>query len=244
MSMCGCGFDRVSRMLYAGIGNIEGKRRLCLEFRKEFYEESDGKHEHQGEGDCDHCCCRSDHGGNYHRIPQDRGIFNPKKAEPEITTTIVSRQLQTMQDLTTAKENDYGFEEFSEGNIAHVNKKKFTMFYSYEIRAGVDLAKAEIKVHDDTRTISITLPKATLQSVSVDPDSLRFFDSESSLFNGNEVTDTAEALKHAKKSASDKASKSELLQEADKQAKQIVEKAYSPIAKADGYKVQVQLANK
>lgn len=94
------------------------------------------------------------------------GIFNPKKAEPEITTTIVSRQLQTMQDLTTAKENDYGFEEFSEGNIAHVNKKKFTMFYSYEIRAGVDLAKAGIKVHDDTRAISITLPKATLQSVS------------------------------------------------------------------------------
>ena len=149
-----------------------------------------------------------------------------------------------MQDLTTAKENDYGFEEFSEGKIAHVNKKKFTMFYSYEIRAGVDLAKAEIKVHDDTRTISITLPKATLQSVSVDPDSLRFFDSESSLFNGNEVTDTAEALKHAKKSASDKASKSKLLQEADKQAKQIVEKAYSQIAKEEGYKVQVQLADK
>lgn len=38
--------------------------------------------------------------------------------------------------------------------------------------------------------------------------------------------------------------KSKLLQEADKQAKQIVEKAYSPIAKADGYKVQVQLADK
>jgi hypothetical protein len=99
-------------------------------------------------------------------------------------------------------------------------------------------------VHDDTRTISITLPKATLQSVSVDPDSLRFFDTESSLFNSNEVQDTAEALKHAKKSAANKATKSELLQEADKQAKQIVEKAYSPIAKADGYKVQVQLANK
>lgn len=115
------------------------------------------------------------------------GIFNPKKTEPEITTTIVSRQLQTMQDLTTAKENDYGFEEFSEGNIAHVNKKKFTMFYSYEIRAGVDLSKAEIAVNGDTHTISITLPKADLQSVSVDPDSLRFFDTESSLFNSNEV---------------------------------------------------------
>ena len=57
-------------------------------------------------------------------------------------------------------------------------------------------------------------------------------------------TDTAEALKSAKKSAADKASKSKLLQEADKQAKQIVEKAYSQIAKEEGYKVQVQLADK
>lgn len=170
------------------------------------------------------------------------GIFNPEKDGPEITTTVVFRQLQAMQDLTTAKENDYGFEEFSEGNIAHVNKKKFTMFYSYEIRAGVDLSNAQIKVHDDTHTISITLPKATLQSVSVDPDSLRFFDTESSLLNGNEVQDTADALKHAKKSAADKATKSELLQEADKQAKLIVEKAYLQIAKEAGYKVQVQFA--
>ena len=172
------------------------------------------------------------------------GIFNPKKAEPEITTTIVSRQLQTMQDLTTAKENDYGFEEFSEGNIAHVNKKKFTMFYSYEIRAGVDLAKAGIKVHDDTRTISITLPKATLQSVSVDPDSLRFFDEQTSLFNDAEVSDTAAALQDAKKTAANKATKSDLLKEADKQAKKVVQNAYAQIAKTDGYKVEVQVADK
>ena len=45
-------------------------------------------------------------------------------------------------------------------NIAHV--KKFTMFYGYEIRAGVDLAKAEIKVHDDTRNFVTPYPKATL----------------------------------------------------------------------------------
>lgn len=28
MSMCDCGFDRVSRMLYAGIGNIEEKKKI------------------------------------------------------------------------------------------------------------------------------------------------------------------------------------------------------------------------
>ncbi len=80
------------------------------------------------------------------------GFFEPKA---ELTNTVVSRQLETMQDLTTAREKDYGFEEFSEGNIAHVNQKKFTMFYSYEIRAGVDLSKAKIAVDNDNHVIYI-----------------------------------------------------------------------------------------
>lgn len=63
-------------------------------------------------------------------------------------------------------------------------------------------------------------------------------------FNGNDVTDTADALKEAKKAASNKVNKSELLQEANDQAVEIIEKAYAPIAKADGYKVNVQFADK
>lgn len=169
------------------------------------------------------------------------GFFEPKA---ELTNTVVSRQLETMQDLTTAREKDYGFEEFSEGNIAHVNQKKFTMFYSYEIRAGVDLSKAKIAVNNDNHVISITLPKADLQSVSVDPDSLRFFDEQTSLFNAAEVSDTAAALQDAKKTAANKATKSDLLKEADKQAKKVVQNAYAQIAKTDGYKVEVQVADK
>lgn len=169
------------------------------------------------------------------------GFFEPKA---ELTNTVVSRQLETMQDLTTAREKDYGFEEFSEGNIAHVNQKKFTMFYSYEIRAGVDLSKAKIAVDNDNHMISITLPKADLQSVSVDPDSLRFFDEQTSLFNDAEVSDTAAALQDAKKTAANKATKSDLLKEADKQAKKVVQNAYAQIAKTDGYKVEVQVADK
>lgn len=169
------------------------------------------------------------------------GFFEPKA---ELTNTVVSRQLETMQDLTTARGKDYGFEEFSEGNIAHVNQKKFTMFYSYEIRAGVDLSKAKIAVDNDNHVISITLPKADLQSVSVDPDSLRFFDEQTSLFNDAEVSDTAAALQDAKKTAANKATKSDLLKEADKQAKKVVQNAYAQIAKTDGYKVEVQVADK
>ena len=68
-------------------------------------------------------------------------FFNPQQ---ELTNEVVVKQLEKIQDLTTAKETDYGFEKYEDGGIAFLNKKQFTMFYTYEVRAGVDLAKAQI----------------------------------------------------------------------------------------------------
>ena len=67
-------------------------------------------------------------------------FFNPQQ---ELTNEVVVKQLEKIQDLTTAKETDYGFEKYEDGGIAFLNKKQFTMFYTYEVRAGVDLAKAQ-----------------------------------------------------------------------------------------------------
>ena len=69
-------------------------------------------------------------------------FFNPQQ---ELTNEVVVKQLEKIQDLTTAKETDYGFEKYEDGGIAFLNKKQFTMFYTYEVRAGVDLAKAPDK---------------------------------------------------------------------------------------------------
>lgn len=127
-----------------------------------------------------------------------RAVDNMLHPQATLTNSVVARQLEKIQDLTTAKETDFGFEEYKEGNIALLNKKSFVMFYTFEARAGVDLSKADIDVNKHNRTIDITLPAPTIQSVSVDPDSLKFFDEESSLFNGNGVLDAADALKDAK----------------------------------------------
>ena len=113
------------------------------------------------------------------------------------------------------------------------------MFYTFEARAGVDLSKADIDVNKHNRTIDITLPAPTIQSVSVDPDSLKFFDEESSLFNGNGVLDAADALKDAKAQSEKKLNKGDLLKSANEQAKTVIEKMYSPIAEMDSYTVNV-----
>ncbi len=167
-------------------------------------------------------------------------FFNP---QPELTNEVVVKQLEKIQDLTTAKETDYGFEKYEDGGIAFLNKKQFTMFYTYEARAGIDLAKAQIKIDKDSKTVSITLPAPTIQSVAVNPDSLRFFDKSDSFFNAADVEDTKAALDDAKKKTEARLDRTQLLKIANKQAKDVIERLYEPTAEAGMYTVTVTTTN-
>ena len=167
-------------------------------------------------------------------------FFNPQQ---ELTNEVVVKQLEKIQDLTTAKETDYGFEKYEDGGIAFLNKKQFTMFYTYEARAGIDLAKAQIKIDKDSKTVSITLPAPTIQSVSVNPDSLRFFDKSDSFFNAADVENTKAALDDAKKKTEARLDRTQLLKIANKQAKDVIERLYEPTAEAGMYTVTVTTTN-
>ena len=167
-------------------------------------------------------------------------FFNP---QPELTNEVVVKQLEKIQDLTTAKETDYGFEKYEDGGIAFLNKKQFTMFYTYEVRAGVDLAKAQIKIDKDSKTVSITLPAPKIQSVAVNPDSLRFFDKSDSFFNAADVEDTKAAMEDAKKKTEARLDRTLLLKIANKQAKDVIERLYEPTAEAGMYTVTVTTTN-
>lgn len=167
-------------------------------------------------------------------------FFNPQQ---ELTNEVVVKQLEKIQDLTTAKETDYGFEKYEDGGIAFLNKKQFTMFYTYEARAGIDLAKAQIKIDKDSKTVSITLPAPTIQSVAVNPDSLRFFDKSDSFFNAADVEDTKDALDDAKKKTEARLDRTQLLKIANKQAKDVIERLYQPTAEAGMYTVTVTTTN-
>jgi hypothetical protein len=167
-------------------------------------------------------------------------FFNPQQ---ELTNEVVVKQLEKIQDLTTAKETDYGFEKYEDGGIAFLNKKQFTMFYTYEARAGIDLAKAQIKIDKDSKTVSITLPAPTIQSVAVNPDSLRFFDKSDSFFNAADVEDTKAALDDAKKKTEARLDRTQLLKIANKQAKDVIERLYEPTAEAGMYTVTVTTTN-
>ena len=156
-------------------------------------------------------------------------------------TTTVTQQLERCRDLVTAKLEYRGLVTYEEGDIDFINKKGFTMIYDADVAASVDLAKAEVTV--DGRDVHIELPHAKLESVSIDPDSLKFYDEKFALFNWQNKTDTAEALKLANKDAESKVDKTSLLKTADKQAKKAIESMFSPLTGDGGYIVSVAFAD-
>lgn len=158
-----------------------------------------------------------------------------------LDTTTVTSQLIKCQDLVTAKLEYRGLVTYEEGDIDWINKKGFTMVYDATVAAGVDLSKADVSVAG--RDVKIALPQAKMTSTSIDPDSLKFYDEKFALFNWQNKTDTAEALKLADKDAESKVDKTALLKTADKQAKKVIASMFAPFTGEDGYEVAVAFAD-
>lgn len=156
-----------------------------------------------------------------------------------LDTTTVTEQLERVQELATAKLSYRGLVKYEEGDIDFINKKGFTMIYDAEVRAGVDLSKARVEVSG--RDVRVALPAATVQSISIDPDSIRFYDEKFALFNWQNRTDAAEALKLAQENANEKVDASKLIAEANDQAVEAVRALLSPFTGEGGYTVAVEI---
>lgn len=141
------------------------------------------------------------------------------KAQPKVDAKGLMERLEESSELTVAKNYYTGIAKFSEGTVPLINKNGFSMKYEAEIDAGFDLEKVSIEVTDDQ--VIVTVPPAEIQSISIDPDSLEFYDNKTSLFKTDRKEATKKALQEAQKDAEANATKKGLLEEADKRAEVI-----------------------
>ena len=159
-------------------------------------------------------------------------------AQPSIDKTVVTKQLKACSDLATSKMIYRGLVTYTSGNIELWDKKSFQMIYDAEIKAGVDMSEADVSM--DGKRIEITLPKATIQDVSIDPDSIKIYDQKYSLLNWSDRSDTSAAMSEAKADAREAAEKSDMTGQADTQARAIVKQMFAVIDGQDGYEVDVR----
>nr|WP_242980708.1 DUF4230 domain-containing protein [Blautia argi] len=113
-----------------------------------------------------------------------------------------------------------GLVRYSQGEITFLTKKEFTMIYDASVKAGVDLKQVQIDIKGNN--ISVTLPKAEIQDITIDPGSLEFYDEKFALFNFQDREDTVEALQYAKEDITEHVENTDLLKTAEERAKTVI----------------------
>ena len=101
--------------------------------------------------------------------------------EPEITGTFIDSKLEAAGELTSAKMIYNGLIHYSDGSIPFLTQKAFNMTYRAEVRAGVDLSKANTEVTDSE--VTVTLPAVEIFDISIDNDSIQYYDEKAALLN-------------------------------------------------------------
>ena len=141
------------------------------------------------------------------------------KAQPKVDAKGLMERLEESSELTVEKNYYTGIAKFSEGSVPLINKNSFAMKYEAEIDAGFRLEDVTIEVTDNE--VFVTVPKAEILSIDIDPDSLEFYDNKVSLFKTDRKEATKKALQIAQKDAEENATKKGLLEAADKRAEVI-----------------------
>ncbi len=148
------------------------------------------------------------------------GIFYMHmKAQPHVDAKGLMERLEESSELTVEKSYYTGIVRFSEGTVPLINKNGFSMKYEAELDAGFELEDVTIEVTDNA--VVVTVPKAEILSIDIDPDSLEFYDNKTSLFKTDRKEATKKALQEAEKDAEENASRKGVLEAADKRAEVI-----------------------
>ena len=117
----------------------------------------------------------------------------------------------------------------------------FTYSYDGEIKAGIDFSKVNVEVDDANKTITVSLPACAITNSVIDPDSYKLYSVNNNILNPISPDDFALSLSDLIHDEEDRAIEKGLLDRADKNAKELVEKFIKSYSK--DYKVVIQRAD-
>lgn len=171
-------------------------------------------------------------------------MANPFEQQKQATITAeqVEEQLEKCNDLTTAKLTYKGIVHFTEGQIKYLTKNEFNMQYAAKAIAGIDMSKVTVEVQDpadgNPGKVIITVPKATLQDLTIDEKSLAFYDEKTALFNKVNHEDVQDAMVAATEDAKKNMGKKALIAEAQSNAEEVIRSFVSSVL-PKGYELEI-----
>ncbi len=151
-----------------------------------------------------------------------RVISEITKVREEKKRTLASSSIALCAELVTVKNSYSGIVSIKKTRIAGLARSFSIVKYDAVLRAGIrDISKAKISVFDGGQSVRVVLPPCEiLESAIVD---FEIFDEEASVFVRVTTEEILEEIKKSRAEAQNRHIDAGLLNEAQKQAKQIVE---------------------
>lgn len=157
------------------------------------------------------------------------------RKEPKLTSEFISGKIREVSDLIAAEMIYNGMLKVTQGEIPFITEKGFTMTYSANVRASIDISNIGVEVNGNN--VSIMLPDSTIHSIDVDPDSIQFYDNKYALFNWHDKGDVVEAIKAAKEDAEANVDINLLKRKAEKNARKVLSEVLSSTLDAESIQV-------
>lgn len=170
-----------------------------------------------------------------------QNLLNIKEPEPVVTSDQLREQLGSIKELVT-KEYIYTNAAIREGNRTWLwgwtvpfSDTSLLVTYDGVIKAGIDLAKVEIDVNEETRTVTITLPASEVTDNNIPQENINVLAVKNNLFNSITFDDYNKFISEEKNAMQAKAADMGILEDADSEAKAIIRAFLSVLPEMDSY---------
>ena len=163
-----------------------------------------------------------------------------EKVLVSVSTETIRDGLANMGTLITQEYYFTQVEKFTkEKKIFKYISSSSEMLYSYDgsVMAGIDFEKIEIAKDDAAKTLTITLPKSEIQTVTIDKDTFQLYSEKDSLWNPLKLEDYNMSLTDFEETARQKALDNGILERSDEQAKVLVSNFISNFPAAAEYEI-------
>lgn len=174
-------------------------------------------------------------------MPKNAGRDDIVVAKEIINVEELTHILEETSELTSAKIHTTGVVDYVDKGVKYINRSDFSMMFKATVRAGIELKDVKITVDDSAKTVNVVIPKSKILETTVDPESIKYFDTGFSAFNPDEKEDAVKAMKLAKEKAEEDAPETGIIELADNNNKNLVKSLLSENVIKKDYKLNVKI---
>lgn len=173
-------------------------------------------------------------------------LLNVQQTAPVITRKSLEEELSALSELVTQK---YWYRNATQkedakkwlwGADVPFSNREFVALYDGYITAGIDLKEVGLDVDETTKTITVTIPESKIFDHNIPQETINVVVAKDGLFNPIDFNDYNRFISGEKEVMAETAIGKGLLEEADKEARQVLEAFLKTIPGVDRYKIIFQ----